>query len=74
MEIQKIVNDSDQHMAVVHAKGYGETPVGSYKNEYAFFLYFNEQGTKVVRVEEFVDSEFSNTFFERVGEYMKAKQ
>ncbi|CAJ2502724.1 Uu.00g101180.m01.CDS01 [Anthostomella pinea] len=74
MITQKIVNDTEQHMAVLHARGYGETPVGPYRNEYAFFFYFNEEGTKVVRVEEFVDSEFSNGFFARMQEYMKAQK
>jgi len=73
METIKIVNDAEQHMAVVHAKGSGETPVGPYRNEYAFFCYFNEDGTKITRVEEFVDSAFSQGFFGKVGEYMKTK-
>jgi len=73
MTIEKIVNSPDQHMAVVHAKGSGETPFAPYRNEYAFFLYFTEDGSKVVRVEEFVDSAFRNGFHAKMQEYMTAK-
>ncbi|KAK3628735.1 hypothetical protein LTR56_018456 [Elasticomyces elasticus] len=73
MEILNFVNDSDQHKAVVHAKGAGESLVGPYRNEYAFFFDFNADGTKVVRAEEFVDSAFSNGFSAKLEEYMKAR-
>lgn len=73
MTAHKIVNDPEQHMAVVHATGAAETIVGPYRNEYAFFMTFNEDGSKVVRVEEFVDSAFSNGFFAKVQEYVKAQ-
>ena len=50
MTIEKLMNSQAQHVAVVHAKGFGETPVGPYRNEYAFFMTFNEHASKVVRV------------------------
>lgn len=42
-----------------------------YRNEYAFFLAFSEDGEKVERVEEFLDSKFSTEFFEKMQEYLK---
>ncbi|EMC91463.1 hypothetical protein BAUCODRAFT_160969 [Baudoinia panamericana UAMH 10762] len=73
MTTLKILNDPDQHMAVAHAKGDGETPVGAYKNEYVFFFYFTEDGTKVRRVEEFVDTAFNAGLLPKLSEYMASK-
>ncbi|KAK4613360.1 hypothetical protein CLAFUW4_09160 [Fulvia fulva] len=70
----RIVNDADQHMAVVHASGSGETPFAHYSNEYAFFLHFNETGEKVDRIEEFVDSKLSADFFGKMADYLKTQQ
>lgn len=70
MTIHKIVNDPDQHMAVVHASGSGDTPFLPYKNEYAFFLMFNDAGDQVIRIEEFVDSQFSGEFFGKMQQYL----
>ena len=61
-------------MAVVHAKGDGETPVGPYANEYALFMYFTEDGTKIKRIEEFLDSAFSTSLFAKLGEYRKSQE
>ncbi|EME42052.1 hypothetical protein DOTSEDRAFT_174856 [Dothistroma septosporum NZE10] len=74
MTIHKIVNDVDQHMAVVHASGSGETPFAHYNNEYAFFLHFSDTGDKVDRIEEFVDSKFSSEFFGKMQDYLKTQQ
>lgn len=54
----KVVNDPEQHMAVLHARGTGESPVGPYRNEYSLWFTFNEDGTKITRIEEFLDSAF----------------
>lgn len=69
--IHKIVNDPEQHMAAVHASGVGDSPVAPYKNEYAFFLTFNEAGDKITRIEEFVDAQFSQSFLAKVKEYQQ---
>lgn len=45
-----------------------------YRNEYAFFLAFNEDGEKVERIEEFVDSKFSTDFFQKMQEYLQHSQ
>jgi ketosteroid isomerase-like protein len=74
MEIVKIVNDTEEHVAVVHAKGFAETEFAPYRNEYAFFLFFDEEGRKVRRIEEFVDSKFSGGFFEKMQAYLKTQQ
>lgn len=42
-----------------------------YKNEYVFFLEFNEGGDRVTKIEEFVDSAFGKEFLGKVLEYNK---
>ncbi|KAJ5306863.1 hypothetical protein N7508_005878 [Penicillium antarcticum] len=71
--IHRIVNDPENHCAAVHASGIGESPVAEYKNEYAFFLEFNETGDKITKIEEFVDAAFSKNFLAKVLEW-QAKQ
>jgi ketosteroid isomerase-like protein len=66
----KLINDADQHMAVMHARGSAETPVGPYRNEYSFYFTFNEDGTKIVRVEEFHDSAFFSSFFPKLAAHV----
>lgn len=74
MTIHKIVNDPDQHMAVVHASGSAETAFDTpYRNEYAFFLMFDEAGEKVVRIEEFVDSRFATGFMEKLQHFLSSQ-
>lgn len=68
------MNDPEHHMAAVHASGVGDSPVAPYKNEYAFFLTFNETGDKITRIEEFVDAQFSQSFLAKVREYQQKQQ
>jgi len=49
---------------MMHARSTADTRKGKYENEYALFLEFTEDGEKVVRFEEFVDSAYSERFFE----------
>lgn len=72
--IHKIVNDPENHTAAVHASGVGDSPVAPYKNEYAFFLTFNETGDKITLIEEFVDAQFSQSFLAKVKEYQQKQQ
>ena len=57
--------------AAFHATSTAETPIGSYANEYAFFLTFTSDGTKLVKVDEMVNSDYAKSFFRRLGRYMK---
>lgn len=50
-----------------------DTPFGPYSNEQAVFLWFNEEGDKVEKIEEMFDSAFMAEFMPNFREYM-AKQ
>ncbi|KAK4504444.1 hypothetical protein PRZ48_005360 [Zasmidium cellare] len=69
MKIWNIISDPEQHQAVVHATAMGETPLGFYENEHVFFLSFNEDGSKVNRVEEYVDTSYSEAFVKKMQAY-----
>jgi hypothetical protein len=58
---------------MMHASSTAETPVGPYGNEYALVLKFSEDGSKVEKFEEFVDSGYSEKFFAKLAEAGKAK-
>lgn len=58
--------DAENRRATSYATGAGETPIGHFANEYTFFLWFDESGEKLTRIDEFVDSGYTTQFFERL--------
>ena len=45
----------DELRAVARCQMDAETPAGSFHNEYVWFFKFNDDGTKIVEVQEFLD-------------------
>jgi hypothetical protein len=60
--VHKEIHDAQAHTCVIHASSMADTKIGPYANEYALSLTFTEDGKKVSRFEEFVDSGYSNRF------------
>ena len=57
---QVIYEDAENNAVVVHAKMDGELakgPGGRWENECVMLLRMNEEGTKIVEIKEFVDSD-----------------
>jgi hypothetical protein len=52
----------------MHATSTAETDIGSYANEYALILNFSEDGKKVTKFLEYVDSAYSIKFFAALAE------
>lgn len=50
-----------------------ETPVGPFGCDIVFFLTFTEDGKKVTRIEEMLDSAFSIDFYGKLQKYMMEK-
>ncbi|KAI9648484.1 Monooxygenase dmxR10 [Ciborinia camelliae] len=73
LDIREIVHDSPRSKAVIYAISYADTSFGDLKwtNEYAVFVTFTEDGTKVKKIEEMVDSAFYQEFFPKFQQYMK---
>jgi ketosteroid isomerase-like protein len=61
------VHDAEQHTCVMHATSTAETDVGPYANEYALILTFTEDGEKVIKFLEYVDSAYSQGFFAKLA-------
>lgn len=47
--------------------------IGPGSCEFVMLMSFNEDGSKLTRVDEFLDSEFYKDYFPRVGAALKAK-
>ena len=60
--VHKEIHDAEAHTCVIYASSMANTKIGPYTNEYALSLMFTENGKKVSRFDEFVDSEYSNRF------------
>ena len=58
----------------MHASITATTDLGDYGNEYMLVLHMTEDGKKVVRFEEFVDSKYSAEFMPRLREHLAGKQ
>ncbi|KAJ5816547.1 hypothetical protein N7447_008780 [Penicillium robsamsonii] len=65
LDIKHIVHDAANGTAAVYATSSADTPIPEEKwtNEYAIFVWLSEDGLKVQRLEEMVDSSFYNHFF-----------
>jgi ketosteroid isomerase-like protein len=61
------VHDAEARRCVIHASSTANTRIGTYGNEYALFLTFTEDGKKISKIEEFVDTAYSAKFFASLG-------
>jgi len=61
-------HDPETHRAVLNIQNYADTPAGKFELESIFVLWFTEDGMKLQKVEEFVDSAYLNTFFAKVAD------
>lgn len=56
------IHDAVARKCIIHASSRAETDIGPYMNEYALILTFTEDGRKVTKFVEFVDSAYSEQF------------
>ena len=67
------MHDSAHNKATLYCVTKADTPFGPYENEQAVFLWFNEEGDKIGKIEEMFDSAFMHGFLSRFREYMAKK-
>lgn len=64
------MHDAAQGKAVIYAITKADTPLGPYNNEHAVFVWFDESGEKVDKIEEMFDGVFMKEFLPKLDEYM----
>ena len=52
----------------MHVSSHARTSVGKYSNEYCLFFEFDRCGTKIKKIKEFIDSAYTEDFFQRLDE------
>ena len=68
MTINDYIAAPDQRRAVCRSSMKATTPVGPYSNEYVWFLSFDETGSQIVSITEFMDSKAVSEFRSRLAE------
>jgi len=68
----KEIHDFEARTCAVHAKSTANTPIGPYANEYTFVLTFAED-SKILRIEEFVDSAYIKEYLARLEDWTAAQ-
>ena len=72
--VKNTIVDEEARKVAMHASSTAMTDLGDYSNEYMLVLHMTEDGKKVERFEEFVDSKNSTDFFPRLREHIAGKQ
>ncbi|KAK3681353.1 NAD-dependent epimerase [Podospora appendiculata] len=70
MTVHNVVHDTAHGKAVIYALTKADTPWGPYKNEHALFLWFDESGTEVDRIEEMFDALVMKEFLPKIQEHV----
>lgn len=74
IKFHKVLHDPAENKACFHATSTGDTPFDDWNMEYVGFVTFSEDGTEVVKLEEFVDSSRMADFGPKLHEYLKGQK
>lgn len=72
--VHQLVEDESANTVAIWCSSTAETVIGPYTNEYVLVLHFTEAGDKVEKFVEFVDTEYSKSFFGRLRKYVEDTQ
>ncbi|KAI7788173.1 hypothetical protein LA080_012238 [Diaporthe eres] len=70
LTVHNVVHDVANGKAVIYALSKANTPIGPYQNEHALFLWFDEDGKKVEKIEEMLDGVFMKDFMPKLEKYI----
>ncbi|QIW99248.1 hypothetical protein AMS68_004766 [Peltaster fructicola] len=70
LTIHNVVHDTANRKAAVYAISHGNTDFGEWTNEYAVFVWFTEDGTRISKIEEMVDSAFMKDFMPKFQRHL----
>ncbi|ETS85602.1 hypothetical protein PFICI_03627 [Pestalotiopsis fici W106-1] len=71
--VDDVFEDEADNKVAMWVRSTADTPLGPYQNEYVMMFNFTPDGSKIVRVREFVDSASSGKFFARLAEMAEAE-
>ncbi|KAJ5245024.1 hypothetical protein N7489_005120 [Penicillium chrysogenum] len=71
LTIHHVVHDAEHNKAAVYATSKGLLPWGDWNLEYSIFITFTEDGEKVARLEEMLDTAFLQDFGPKFGKYLQ---
>ena len=74
LTIHNVIHDPAHGKAVIYALAKADTPIGPYQNEHACFVWFDESGEKVNKIEEMFDGVFMNEFLPKLDKYIGEKE
>lgn len=60
--VKEEVHDATKRTCIMHAFSTASTKIGLYRNEYTLILTFTEDGRKVAKFDEFIDSAYTERF------------
>ena len=72
--INDLIEDSAEHRICMYLRARADTLAGEYINEYMWTLDFDETGTKITKVNEFVDTVMNRDFWPKLSAAMKERQ
>ncbi len=66
--------DEVNRKIIMHLKSHSETDVGVYENEYVWIISTSEDGTEIVDVVEFADSQYTTEWGAKLQQAVKEKE
>ncbi|PHH92986.1 hypothetical protein CDD83_2819 [Cordyceps sp. RAO-2017] len=70
LTVHNIVHDTAHGKAVIYAATKADTPFGPYENEHSLFVWFDETGGKVQKIEEMFDTLVMQEFQPQIENYL----
>lgn len=70
VEILDVVVDLRHSKVAINARSKGDSVLGPYGNEYMLIFHMTDDHLKVLSIKEFVDSGYSNEYFQNLKEYI----
>lgn len=72
--LHNVVHDAPQGKAVIYAITEADSPFGPYHNEHAIFLWFDDSGEKLCKIEELFDTVVMNEFLPKIHQYLAQQE
>lgn len=72
IEVLDVFEDRARHKVALHARSTAKSAVGPYANEYSLMLTMTEDDKQVLEIKEFLDSGYTEDFFQRLRAHAAA--